>query len=170
MSGNQRDAIILVVIAIVVGFSYLVHSNQDATRAEAIKNGDPVTWLRSKPLDGCGTNFIDASIDGNKLTIVEKASGLLGASKDIRIMSSYATECYAGGIFKNFPKVERLETRFNADLVDMRGHTSNDTIVRFDISRKNTEDVNWENVLPENVSRLADHYWEAPAVARADEK
>lgn len=64
------------------------------------------------------------------------------------------------------PKIEYLIFRAYFPLVDQYGKESIDRVMLVTVARKTWEKIEWDNFLKENLSKIADSYWEHPALSK----
>ncbi|ETB71164.1 MULTISPECIES: hypothetical protein [Bacillus] len=68
-------------------------------------------------------------------------------------------------IFK-VDKVGSVLIMFKYPMQDVKGNESNDVILKVSLTRENAKDINWENFNSENFSKVADTYYEHPALSK----
>ncbi|WP_085521469.1 hypothetical protein [Tuberibacillus sp. Marseille-P3662] len=51
-------------------------------------------------------------------------------------------------------------------LQDQKGNESDNQVIRMMFTRKNSKSINWDNVLNEDIPKVADSYWEHPAMQK----
>lgn len=168
----MKDAIaLLLAAALITGCSQAENPELERIRAGYVKSGDVVAWLKTKPLKDCDDRFINAKLDNTTVTVISKApSGIFTKAADSRFLMAYDTECFVTGIFKDFPKIQKVMTRFDADLIDERGHSHTGIISRFTFTRENSATINWDRVRVDRIARIADDHWENPVIDTLDEK
>jgi len=64
------------------------------------------------------------------------------------------------------PKIEYLIFQAYHPLVDQYGKESIDRVMLVTVARKTWEKIEWDNFLKENLSKIADSYWEHPALSK----
>lgn len=64
------------------------------------------------------------------------------------------------------PKIEYLIFQAYFPLVDQYGKESIDRVMLVTVARKTWEKIEWDNFLKENLSKIADSYWEHPALSK----
>lgn len=64
------------------------------------------------------------------------------------------------------PKIEYLIFQAYFPLVDQYGKKSINRVMSITVTRKTWEKINWDNFLKENLSKIADSYWEHPALSK----
>ncbi|EEG78122.1 hypothetical protein [Dethiobacter alkaliphilus] len=67
-------------------------------------------------------------------------------------------------IFDELSEVDTVDLTWYFPLVDQRGNESLDKVMTFTYTRENAATVNWDNVLTDNVGKVADSFWQHPAV------
>lgn len=99
---------------------------------------------------------------------VARSGDVLQVSSQISSLHSFhyeATELLPQ-LFAKVPDAKIIRLVGRADLVDLRGHSVNFPVARLEIRRDSNADVNWPNVLAENVPRIVDKYWAHPAMLK----
>jgi cytoskeletal protein RodZ len=69
-------------------------------------------------------------------------------------------------VFTERKDIDELIIRWYFPLVDAKGNTADARVMELVMTKKNAADVNWDNVLLENVPVIADDYWESPVFNR----
>ena len=130
------------------------------------KSGDAVKWIKDGGLS-CA-EVLEAKQSGDHLLIRLNLKLLWGGSKEVHGSTGTDSICYVPKVFATFPELRTMDIAFNSELTDIKGHQSNEEVVRFKFSRNNADSVSWDHVDPDNVRKFADQYWESPVVTNAD--
>lgn len=62
--------------------------------------------------------------------------------------------------FKERPDFDGLRLVWYADLVDIKGNESVGSVMNITITKENASTSNWDNVIADNLPKIADEYWE----------
>lgn len=68
--------------------------------------------------------------------------------------------------FKDRPDLKALKLVWYLDLVDIKGNKSEGSVLYILITKENAETINWENMLADNIPKIADDYWEHPLFSK----
>jgi len=71
-------------------------------------------------------------------------------------------------VFRRFPQVATIEVTGIGKFTSIRGHESEQPFMRVTFTRGNAATINWENILTDNVPKLADKFWAHDAYYRKD--
>ncbi|MCI4136316.1 hypothetical protein MMJ09_04100 [Bacillus vallismortis] len=86
-------------------------------------------------------------------------------NSSIRFEMLEDTKKIASKIFK-VDKVGSILIMFKYPMQDVKGNESNDVILKVSLTRDNAKDINWDNFNSENFSKVADTYYEHPALSK----
>ncbi|PPC85838.1 MAG: hypothetical protein CTY31_12345 [Hyphomicrobium sp.] len=67
-------------------------------------------------------------------------------------------------VFDSNPDIQTVLIVNRATLIDVKGHTSIDPVLRVTMNRDTAAEINWKNFRSENLDKVADEYWEHPAL------
>lgn len=65
-------------------------------------------------------------------------------------------------VFTERDDIEELIIYWYFPLVDVKGNTTDEVVMKLWMTKGNAADVNWDNVLIDNIPLVADDYWESP--------
>jgi len=68
--------------------------------------------------------------------------------------------------FAERPDINSLKLVWYLDLVDQKGNESTGVVMRVRVTRGNATTINWDNVLMDNLPKIADEYWEHPLYSK----
>jgi len=68
--------------------------------------------------------------------------------------------------FKDRPDLQGLKLVWYLDLVDVKGNTSEGSVLYILIRKENAATINWDNMLTDNIPKVADDYWEHPLFSK----
>lgn len=69
-------------------------------------------------------------------------------------------------IFNRFHDVQSINIIAEATLQNTRGNQFHTPVLRIEFTRRNANTINWQNVLGENLPRIADNFWQDPIFDR----
>ena len=115
-------------------------------------NNDKLVFRQIVGTEGLYTIELNAS--DNLTTKLFKAS-MLGDSIDIYKKA-----------FADRPDLRGLKVDWYTTLVDQKGNESEGSVLWVIIKNENAKTINWDNVLTDNLPKIADGYWEHPLFSR----
>lgn len=68
--------------------------------------------------------------------------------------------------FNERSDINTLKLVWYLDLVDAKGNTSVGQVMHITLSRENADTINWDNILTDNLPKVADGYWEHPLFSK----
>jgi hypothetical protein len=151
-----------IVLAAIFGFAILRGFEQDETQradaAAAIQSGDWAKYAKARLPGDSGS----AELSDGHLTLKYHEPALTIGT----FVTGFNLEVarLVPEIFAGAKDVDLVTIVDRGDFVDLRGHSSIGDAIRIEFARQNASQVNWSNVLYDNIPKIADDYWRHPGL------
>ncbi len=110
-------------------------------------------------------SFIQATGDAEQLTIEINASDNFSANMQKRSTLLKSVDVFKQA-FTERADINSLWLVWYLDLVDQKGNESTGAVMRIMVTKENAGTINWDNLIIDNLPRIADKYWEHPLYRR----
>lgn len=149
---------------LLAGAGYLWFSIQSADRAREAtlaSSSDPAAIVAALAIKKPGDVKVERA--GNLMLVSIDIGGIYvegdATEKAIRIVPA---------LLQRFPGIDEVDLRLRTGFQDRRGNRSQQDAVRVVFTRKNAATIRWENMLRDDVKRVADRYWVHPGARDKD--
>lgn len=121
--------------------------------------------LAQRIVDNDDAHLIAAVIDGTFKVKYSLDPWAMTANTTLSAFEMQAKEIVPA-IFSRFHDVQSIQIMAEATLQNIRGNRYHTPVLRIEFTRRNADTINWQNVLGENLPRIADSFWQDPSFDR----
>lgn len=138
-------------------FVYFSADGREKEQAAAIKNRDMFAY--SKAVFGPDTT---ADVKAAQFQVTSTSVPLSASTLKNGFYSDVAE--FVPTILNTFEHIKSVRITTRAPFNDMRGHSTTEDAITIEFTRQTSDGISWKNIRYTNVPKLADAYWQHPAL------